>query len=143
MKLFSYYQKATIYPSLFVLFFCIVYSIIVNYESGGLTDTSAIVTSVITSFLFCLLMSGLSATIFLNKIKKFNSNFIWNLLSWFFLPFFYITIIFIYEIKIRVKYDFGFRDDFLYLLVMIVPFVAGLCWTFIKYRQKITTADTT
>lgn len=141
MKLFKYYGKAVIYPSVFILFFSILSSIFANYESGGRSDKSAIITSIITSLIFCLLMSGLSLTIFLNKFKKLNKNLIWNVLSWFLLPYFYLIIIFIHDIKIRIKYDFGFGNDFLYLLVMTIPFVIGLCWTFIRYRQKITVAD--
>ena len=137
MKLFNYYKKAAIYPSLFILFFSIINSVITNYESDGLSDKSAIITSIITTFIFSLLMSGLSLTIFLNKFKRLNKNLIWNILSWFLLPFLYITIIFIHDIKIRIKYEFGFGNDFLYLLIMTVPFVIGLGWTFIKYRQNI------
>lgn len=141
MKLFNYYWKAAFYPSLFILFFCIINSIITHYESDGLSDSSAIITSIITSLIFCLLMSGLSLTIFLNRFKRLNKNLIWNILSWFLLPFSYITIIFVYDIKIRIKYGFGFGNDFLYLIIMTIPFLIGLCWTFIKYRQRITTAD--
>ncbi len=141
MKLFSYYSKAAFYPSLFILFFGIINSIIANYESDGLSDYSAIITSIITTFIFSLLMSVLSLTIFLNKFKRLNKNLIWNILSWFLLPFLYITMIFIYDIKIRIKYEFGFGNSFLYLVIMTIPFVIGLCWTFIKYRQRITTAN--
>lgn len=140
MKLFNYYGKAVIYPSIFILFFSLINSIFYNYESDGLSDKSAIVTSIITSFIFCLLMCGLSLTIFLNKFKKLNKNLILNILSWFLLPFFYITIIFIHDLKNRIKYDFGFGNDFLYLLIITIPFIIGLCWTFFKYRQKITFA---
>lgn len=133
MKLFNYYRNAAIYPSLFILFFCIIYSVI----SDGLTDNSAIVSSIITSLIYSLLMSGLSSTIFLNKFKKFNKNLIWNILTWFLLPFLYITIIFIHDIKIRFKFEFGFGNDFIYLLIMTLPFVIGLSWTFVKFRQEI------
>ena len=126
MKLFNYYSKAVIYPSVFILFFSFINSIFASYDSDGLSDKSAIVTSIITSLIFCLLMSGLSLTIFLNKLKKLNKNLIWNVLSWFLLPFFYITIIFIHDINIRIKYDFGFGNDFLYLLIMTIPLCTGI-----------------
>ena len=99
MKLFSYYKNAVIYPSIFILFFCIINSIIANYATAGLTDFSAIVSSIVTSFIFLLLMCGLSLTIFLNKLETFNKNLIWNILTWFLLPFSYITLIFIHDIK--------------------------------------------
>jgi hypothetical protein len=142
MNLFKYYRKAVIYPSIFILFFCIIYSIIDNYKSEWLTAKSVIVMSILTSLIFSLLICGLSLTIFLNKFEKLNKNLIWNILTWFLLPFAYISIILIHDIENRIKYEFGFGNDFLYLLIMTMPFVIGLCWTFIKYRQKITTDKT-
>ena len=142
MKLFKYYRKAVIYPSIFLLFFSTIYSIIDNYKSEWLTTKFVIVMSSITSLIFSLLICGLSLTIFLNKFENLNKNLIWNISTWFVLPFAYITIILIHDIKNRIKYEFGFGNDFLYLLIMTSPFVIGLCWAFIKYRQKITTDKT-
>ena len=142
MKLFRYYRNAVIYPSLFIVFFCVIHSIIANYEGNGQMDKSIFAMSIITSIIFSILMSGLSLTIFLNKIKRLNKYLIWNILSWLLLPITYITIIFIRDIRLRIYYDFGFGKDFLYLLTVTIPFVIGLCWTLIKYRQNITTADT-
>jgi len=144
MNLFKYYRKAVIYPSIFILFFCIIYAIIDNYiyKSEWQTAKLAIVMSILTSLIFSLLICGLSLTIFLNKFKKLNKNLIWNILTWFLLPFGYITIILIHDIKNRIKYEFGFGNDFIYLLIMTIPFVIGLCWTFLKFRQKITAANT-
>jgi len=93
--------------------------------------------AIVGSLLFSLLMVCLSLPIFLNKFKRLNQNLIWNLFTWFLLPFGYITMVLIHDIKIRIKYDFGFGNDFIFLLLMTLPFVIGLCWTFIKYRQKI------
>ena len=144
MKLFNYYKKAVIYPSIFILFFCILCSSIDNYfyKNEWLTAKSEIIMSILTSLIFALLICGLSLTIFLNKFEKLNKNLIWNILTWFLLPFAYISIILIHDIENRIKYEFGFGNDFLYLLIMTMPFVIGLCWTFIKYRQKITTDKT-
>jgi len=142
MSLFSYYRKAVINPSLFLLFFTIMYSIMDNYGSEWLTAKTAIIMSFIASFLYILLMCGISLTIFLNKFQKLNKNLIWNLLTWFLLPIGYITMLLIYDLKNRIKYDFGFGNSFIYILIMTLPFVIGLCWTFIKYRQKITMTDT-
>ena len=141
MKLFKYYKKAALYPSLFVLFFSLIHSLIANYESNGLTDYSAILMSIITSFIFTLLMSLLSLSIFLNKITRLYKNLTWNVLSWFLLPLFYLAIVFTHDLKIRVKYDFGFGDDFIFLFIMTLPYIIGLCWTFIKYREKITSSQ--
>ena len=140
MNLFNYYKKAVIYPSIFILFFCIIYSIIDNYKSEWLTAKFAIVMSILSSLIFCLLICVLSLTIFLNKFEKLNKSLIWNILTWFLLPFYYITIIWIHDIENRIKFDFGFGNDFFYLLIMTIPFVIGLSWTFIKFRQEIAAA---
>ena len=142
MKLFRYYRKAVIYPSLFILFFCIVYPLIDNYKSEWQTAKSAIIMSIVTSVIYSLIMCVLSLTIFLNKFKKLNKNLFWNILTWLLLPSGYIVIILIHDIKNRINYDFGFGQDFIYLLIVTMPFVIGLYTTFIKYRQKITRAFT-
>ncbi len=141
MKLFKYYNKAVILPSLFVLFFCIVYSFMDNYKSDPLTIQAVIQMSILPSLGFSLLICGLSLTIFLNKIKKLHKNIIWNILTWFFLPFAYIAPVLIHDLEYRIKYTFGFGNDFLYILIMTIPYVTCLCWTFIKYRRDISAAD--
>ena len=142
MNLFKHYRKAVIYPSIFILFFCIINSIIENYNTEWLFAKSAIIMSISTSLIFCLLISVLSLPIFLNKLKKLSRNLIWNILVWFLLPFVYISIIWIHDIENRIKFEFGFGNDFFYLLIMTIPFVIGLSWTFIKFRQEIAAANT-
>ena len=113
MKLISYYKNAVIYPSLFILFFSLI-NLTIDLM---LSDYSDLLSPIITTLIFCFLMSGLSLTIFLNKFKKYSTNLVWNIFTWFLLPFFYITIIFIHDIKTRIKFDFGIGNDFLYLLI--------------------------
>ncbi len=138
MTLFKYYKNAVIYPSIFILFFCILYSFIDNYKSEALTAKSVIVMRILPSLVFSLLICGLSLTIFLNKIERLNKNLFWNTLAWFLMPFAYISLILIHDIENRIKYEFGFGNDFLYLLIMTIPYVLGLCWTFIEYRKTVT-----
>lgn len=142
MKLARYYKKAVIYPSLFLLFFSTIYSIIDNYKSDWSTAKSSIIMSIITSSIYFFLMCVFSSTIFLNKFQKLNKNLFWNILTWFLLPVGYITMVLTYDIGNRIKYEFGFGNGFIYLLIMTIPFVISLYWTFVKYRQNIITATT-
>ena len=142
MNLFKYYTKAVIYPSVFILFFCIINSILENYNSDWQTTKSAIIMSTSTALIFSLLICVLSLPIFLNKLKKLNKNLIWNILAWFLLPVVYISIIWVNYIENRIKFEFGLGNDFFYLLIMTIPFVIGLSGTFIKFRQEITVANT-
>jgi len=142
MSLFSYYKKAVVFPSLFLFFFTTIFSIVDNYKSEWSTVATAIVMSIIASFIYFLLMCGFSLTIFLNKIQKLSKNLFWNILTWFLLPFGYIIMLFIYDIGNRITYEYGFGNGFIYLLIMTLPFVIGLFRTFMKYRQNITMART-
>ncbi len=137
MKLFKYYKNAVIYPSIFVLFFCLVYSVIENYAGDPLPLQSVIQMSVIPALIFSLLICLLSLTIFLNKIKKLNGNMIWSLMTWFLLPFVYILIVLVHDLQLRIKMGFGFGNDFMYHLIMILPFIIGLSRTFTQYRNDI------
>ena len=136
MRLFRYYRNAAIYPSLFVLVFSVIYTILDNHKSELTTDKSEIMMSIVPSLIYLLLMCGLSLTIFLNRIQKLHKNIFWNVLTWFLLPVGYIAMVLIYDINIRIHYDFGFGRGFIYLLIMTLPFIIGLCWTFVKYRQR-------
>ena len=142
MSLFRYYRKAVFYPSLFVLLFSVVYSILDNSKGEGSTAKSAIVISIVTSAVYCLLMCGSSLTIFLNKIQKLNRNLVWNISTWFLLPFGYMSMVLVHDISNRINYEFGFGKGFIYLLIMTLPFVFGLAWTFLKYKQDQTSAST-
>ena len=142
MKLFNYFKKAVIYPSLFTLFFSIIYSILDNYKSDWHTAKSLLIMTITGAFIYSILMYILSLTIFLNKLKKLNKNLIWNILTWFLLPFGYILMVLIHDLKIRNRFAFGYGNDFIFLLIMTLPFVIGLSWTFMKYRQNISTLHT-
>jgi small-conductance mechanosensitive channel len=143
MKLFNYYKKAVIYPSLFTLFFCFVYTTLDNlsYKSNWQTTKSLIIVAMISSLIYTLLLYVLSLTIFLNKIKKLSKNIIWNIVTWFLLPLGYIAISLTHDVNTRIKFAFGFGNNFIFILIMTLPFVFCLFWTFLKYRQKITASD--
>ena len=139
MKLINYYRDSVVYPTVFILFFSIVYAVLYNLKSNGLTDSSAMLMSVAPPVIFALLMCVLSLTIFLNKLRKLHKNLMFNILTWFLLPYGYITVILIHDIQARIKFEFRFGSNFLYLLVMTAPFVIGLCLTFLRYRQETIT----
>jgi hypothetical protein len=137
VKLFKYYRDAVIYPSLFVLLFSFVYSVLYCYTGTSQLDSDYLVTSLVTSLLYLLLMYLLSLTIFLNKIKKFSRNILFNILSWYLLPACYIVLVYAYDMTNRIKYNFGYGTDFLHLLIMTAPFIIGLYVSFSRYRKNV------
>jgi len=137
MKLYKYYIKAVIYPTLFILLFSLFYALINNFNTDRSTAVSLIVITVLTSALFALTIAVLSLPVFLNKIKKMNQNWFWNAGTWFLLPITYIVITLVHDLGLRIKYNFDYGDDFFYLLFITLPFVTALVWSFILFRKKI------
>jgi hypothetical protein len=137
MTLSGYYKKAIFYPSIIIILFTIVFSIIDNYDykSEWLTADSAISLSILTALFYCLIVSLLSLTIFLNKFKKIKESKTLTFLCWFLLPFGFITIVFIHEINFKLKYQEKFGDDFVYVIILNIPFVLGIIWSYLKYRK--------
>jgi hypothetical protein len=133
----TYYKKAAFNPSIITLVAIIIFSIIdnYNYKSEWMTAGTIILLSIITAFIYCLIISVLSTTIFLNKYPAIKENRLMNFLSWFLLPFGFIMIALIHEISFKIKYNEKIEDDFVYTLILNVPFIFGLVWTYIKYRK--------
>lgn len=138
MTLKKHYRNAVLYPSIFVFVFSIIYSIIDNYdyESEWFTAESGITISIIASIIYSIFICTLSLTIFLNKYDRVNESIIWNILTWFLLPFGCIAFILIHEVKHRIKYEYGFGEDFIYILIFTVPYIIGLSVSFLKYRLE-------
>ena len=138
MELRKHYINAVIYPSVLVVVATVIFSVIDNYdyESEWLTAESAIMVSLIVSLLFSMLICTLSLTIFLNKLERIGKNIILSLLAWLFLPFLCIGFILINEIKFNIDHNVGFGSDFIYILIMTIPFGISLTRTFIRYRLK-------
>ena len=133
MKLFIYYRNAVLYASLLLLVFVASYTIVENFNGSK----SSITTPIISASIYFLLLCVLSLTIFLNKIKKLRRNKIWNIFTWFLLPFIYIIMIWVNDLQNRIHFEFEFGKGFVYLLIMTLPFVIALVWTFIAYRKTI------
>ena len=137
MTLGKYYRNSALYPSLVTIFLTIVFSVIYNYDykSEWMTADSVTFLSVLTSIIYCLIMSSLSTTIFLNKFDKIKDNSFLNFLTWFLLPFGFIIVVFFHEISFRIKYNEKFDNDFMYISVLNFPFIVGLIWTYCKYKK--------
>lgn len=137
MTLSNYYVKAVIYPSLAVVGLSIIFSIIdnYNYESEWFTGESWICFSAIISFFYSILICILSLPIFLNSYNTVKENLMLSLLAWFLLPLGCIAITIIHIVIRRAHTNLGFDSDIIYILILTIPFILGLIWTFIKYRQ--------
>ena len=138
MKLIRYYRNAVIFPSIFIVIGVTLFSILDNYsyKSEWLTAESVILFSIITSIIYSLFICLLSLTIYLNIFEKINKNFYLSLLTWLFLPITCIAITLIYEINQSIKINVILGSGFIYVLIMTVPYVITLIWTFLKFRSK-------
>jgi hypothetical protein len=58
------------------------------------------------------------------------------ILSWFLLPFSFIGVVISHEISFKTKYEAGrFGTDFIYILILNLPFVIGLVWSYFSYSR--------
>jgi len=137
MTLNEHYKKAVLFPSIFVFVAATVFSIIENYDykSEWLTADTVIFLSIGTAFIYCLIFSLLSLTIFLNRFNKVKENSWLNFLSWFLLPVGFMTIVFVHEITFKIKYNEKFDSDFVYVVILNLPFLFGLIWSYLLYKK--------
>jgi hypothetical protein len=133
----KYYKKAALYPSIIAFIVAIAFSIIenYNYKSEWLTADAVISLSIITAFVYCLIFCLLSLTIFLNRFDTIRENGFLNFLSWFLLPFGFMTIVFVHEITFKIRYNEKFESDFVFVLILNFPFLFGLIWSYVIYKR--------
>jgi hypothetical protein len=137
MTLSEHYKKAVLYPSLFVFIVATVFSIIenYNYKSEWLTADTVIFLSIGTAFIYCLIFCLLSLTIFLNRLEKIKENGVLSFLSWFLFPFGFMIVVFAHEISFKIRYDEKFDSDFVFVIVLNLPFLFGLIWSYVIYKR--------
>gem|GEM_PF-6514692 len=97
-----------------------------------MTAGEVISLSIIVSVLYGVIVSALATTIFLNKIKRVRSSRWLSFLSWFLLPLGFIGAV--------VTYTLLYENDeagnsLTYILLINVPFILGLTWSYYKYRK--------
>jgi hypothetical protein len=136
MSLSQHYQQAVFYPFIIVMLSTIVFSIVdnCNYKSEWLTAGSVIMFSIIWAFLYSLIIGLLSLTILLNKFESIKENELFRVLCWFLLPFGFIAVVINHEISFKMQFEAGkFGKDFIYTLILNLPFVIGLICSYVKY----------
>lgn len=139
MTLTKHYKIAALYPALIVILLTTVFSIIdnYNYKSEWFSAESMTAMCIETAIIYCFIICLLSLTIFLIQFEKIRSNIFFTAVSWFLLPMVFIGIVFTHEINFRIKYEEKFGNDFIYILILNIPFVIGLCWSYWKYRKHL------
>src|SRR5262245_52042065 len=120
MSLSECYKKAVLYPSIITIVTTLLYSIADNYDykSEWLTADDVIYLSVITAFVYSLIICLLSAGIFLNKFEIIKHSAGLNFLTWFLLPFSFIIVVLVHEINSSIKLEGKLTSDFLYVVIL-------------------------
>ena len=138
MTLSGYYTRGVIYPSLIVFVAMVVYSIIDNYwyKSEWLTADAAIMLSILAGCIYCLIIMVLSLTLFLNRFVSVRENALFNFLSWFLLPIGFLSFITISRISHMLRYRESVGSDIWYFVILDIPFIVGLGWTYVRQRQN-------
>ena len=135
MKISRIYRWSLIYPSLVLLTLVTVVSIIINadYKSEWITPGAAIEMDIAAALTYCALVCVLALTIFLNEYERVASNPILSALCWFLLPGGFICWFFAKAVLAFIVH--GITSSIEYLVVMNLPFAAGLVWGFWRFRK--------
>jgi hypothetical protein len=133
-----YYRNSALYPAITAILLTLVFSVVDNrdYKSEWLTSDSVIGMTLMTSIVYSVILCMSCLTIFLLNIEVFKKNKLWTALSWFLIPFVCIATFLTHEIGFNLKYNESLGNDFVYVTLMNLPFIVGLIWTYLRYRQN-------
>lgn len=138
MTLKKYYINSALYPGLLALLMTVIFFIIdnKNYKSELVTYESLAFVTMVVALAYCSSLAILCLPIFLVKLKTVQNSRLLIALCWFLLPFAWILMVFIRDIKLRLMHNEDFDSDFVHVVLLNVPFIVGLIWTYLDYRKN-------
>lgn len=135
MSISELYKRGVLCPWFISIIMVTTYSIIENrnYKSEWLTAESVVEMSIAAAIVYGLIISLLALSIFLNNREKIKSRAFLSALSWFLLPGGFVCVVLGKAINEYVIV--GSKGDMIYALLLNLPFVFGLVWSFQKFRR--------
>ncbi|MGC4103173.1 hypothetical protein [Ferruginibacter sp.] len=132
MNLVKYYAWAAVYPSAIVMIATVIFTVIENsgYKSEWLTEDSINSVILMTTFVYCIIISLLCTTIFLCGSVYVKNNPLLSFLSWFLLPVGFICFIFFHEINAATE-----KEELIYIVILNIPFILGLMLSYYHFRK--------
>jgi hypothetical protein len=139
MHLTRCYKNVTIYPSLIVIFLTTIYSYNVDryYKSEWFRSVDVMFFSIFFSVFYAIALSILSLTIFLNKYERVKQSKLLGFLSWFLLPFGFMAFVIIKNISLMISNEVDEVFDFIFILLLNIPYIAALIWNYIKFSRSV------
>lgn len=138
MNLRKLYLKAVVYPGIVSVVGFTAYSIFDNINKDEwLPAEYSIVLLALFAIAYSLIVCALSTTLFLNNKINVRKNVIISVLSWLLLPIVFIAIMSIKLIISELEIDGKLGDMFYMVLILNIPYVFGLIYTFIKFRRSM------
>jgi len=131
-----YYINSTLYPTILAVLLTLVFSVVNRERLTSVDSLIHISLTLMTSFTYSIVQSISCLTIFLINIDVIKRNKLLTALSWFLIPFFYIATVLTHQIKFSLRYNDELGVGFVYIILLILPFIAGLIWTYLRYRQN-------
>jgi hypothetical protein len=142
IKMTEYFKKAIIFPGLLIALgngiFGIVDIIWSEFRSEWLTQGGVIFISIVMVSLNAMFIGLLTTPIFLNYNKKIRSNVLICFLTWFLCPIIWISYLLIKHYNYVMHFSHKLDEESIFVLLNTIPFVVGLVWTFIRFRQDLT-----
>lgn len=139
IRIIKYYKIALLPSSLIVFAIEIIWAIVEydpNYKSEWMPPGFAEIWSIGLVIINALIISILSLTIFFNLIHNIRNSLSLSLITWFIAPMIWIGF-FLTKAFLLVLSDNSINGDRIFLLLNSVPYLIGLIWGFIKFRQDL------
>ena len=135
----KYYKKAILLSGLFVIIFEIVWAFLEydpDYKSEWLTSEFSIIWTLALVTINAIFISILSITMFVNIDPNVRNNLFLSFICWFLIPMIWLGYL-LGEAILLILEKKSINGDILFLLVNSIPYIFGLIWSFVKFRQKI------
>lgn len=131
--MFKYYKWAALIPAGVAVILQGVFLAIVlrNYKSEWMTADGIWLLQMSASLFDIIVLLVLILPVYLARKTSVKSNIILTILVWFALPVAWLALI---AIKMGLSYGRTFEEE-VGALIIILPFVAGLTWSFSNYRM--------
>lgn len=139
MMLIGLYRNSMLYSAIINLVGSIAFTVWENrnYTSEWLTSNGILPFVFITDIIFTVFFAIISSPIFLNTYNIIRNNMILSLLSWFLLPVTFTGVLLGYGVKHTMLSGEKDLNYLVYLLILTLPFLGGLIWSFTVYRRQL------
>jgi len=140
MTLQLYHRNAIMIPSMIIMGCFLLIGLAdalfgEGYKSEWMTQGSGAIIGFAIVTANSLILIALSATIFLNRIELVKRSFFLSMLAWLLAPSIWLGYLIGKHISYLSHTQSGFDVESAFVFSNTIPYLIGLCWTFVVFRR--------